>query len=151
MSISHPSRFLKDFYLHLHSGDSLSSHVDNYAGDFTIDLPRTYPFNGQWECALTFVSDFEKLTHRIYVCSNFVEDSYVKGTLLPILRSIDVDAEEKVDLVLDPVFYFPQLEELRRLQIFIRDDTLGPSRFKIDHLYCTNISDHDGFDRNLRL
>jgi hypothetical protein len=132
---------MDDLYLHLHSGDSVSSHVENHAGDFTIDLSRTYPLNGQWECTLTeimFVSDYEKLTHRIYVCSSFVEDSYVKGTLLPILRSIDVDAEEKVGLIFDPVFNFKvQLEELRPLHIFISDDTLGASRFKIDRLYCT--------------
>ena len=132
---------MEDFYLHFHCADSLLSHVDNHAGDFTVDLPRRFLLNGQWECGLseiTFVSNFEKSTHRIYVCSNLVEDSYVKGTSLPILRSIDVDAEEKVDLIMNPVFYFKvQCEELRRLQIFIRDDALGPSRFKIDRLFCT--------------
>ena len=132
---------MDDFYLHLHCADSLLSHVDNHAGEFTVDLPRRFHPNGQWGCGLTeitFVSDFEKLTHRIYVCSNLVEDSYAKGTSLPILRSIDVEAEEKVDLILNPVFYIKvRREELSRLQIFIRDDTLGPSRFKIDRLFCT--------------
>jgi len=132
---------MDDFYLHLHCADSLLSHFDNHAGDFTVDLPRRFLLNGQWECGLaeiTFVSDFEKLANRIYVCSNLVEDSYLKGTSLPILRSIDVEAKEKVDLILNPVFYFKvRREELSRLQIFIRNDTLGSSRFKIDRLYCT--------------
>lgn len=132
---------MDDFYLHLHCTDSLLSHVDNHAGDFTVDLPRRLLLNGQWKCGLseiTFVSDFEKLTHRIYVCLNLVEDSYVKGTSIPISRSIDVESKEKVDLMLNSVFYFKiGREELSRLQIFIRDDTLGSSRFKIDRLYCT--------------
>jgi hypothetical protein len=125
---------MDDFYLHLHCADSLLSYVDNHAGYFTVNLPRRFLLSGQWECGfpdIPFVSDFEKLAHRICVCSNLVEDSYVKGTSLPVLCSIDVETEEKFDLILNPVFYFKlRREELSRLQIFIRDDTLGPSRLK---------------------
>ena len=72
---------MDDFYLHLNCADSLLSHVDNHAVYF--NLPRRFLLSGQWECGfpdMSFVSDFEKLAHRIYVCWNLVEDSYVKGT-----------------------------------------------------------------------
>ncbi|VDH91738.1 Hypothetical predicted protein [Mytilus galloprovincialis] len=44
---------MEDFYLHLFSGDSLSTHADNHAGDFVVDLPKRFLLEGTWECALT--------------------------------------------------------------------------------------------------
>ena len=130
-----------DHYVFLCSADSLQTHVNNTASDFVIDLPRTYRLDGTWECALTeitFVSQFEHLTDRIYVCSDVIEDSYVKGTALPILRSLDVDTDEKVDLTFDSLYYFKvQSDQIRRITIFIRDSELRPIRFKVDRLYCT--------------
>jgi hypothetical protein len=114
-----------------------------YAGDFLVDLPKSYRIQGQWECALTeitFVSQLERLTQRIYVCCDLADQSYVKETSLPVLRSIDVDADEKVDLIFNPPHYLKvNRQDLSRIQIFIRDDELNPCRFKIDRLYCTLI------------
>lgn len=132
---------MDDFYLHLYCGDSLVTHVNNHAGDFIVDLPRSYRLQGQWECALTemtFVSQFERMTHRVYVCCDLVDQSYVKETSLPLLRSIDIDADEKVDLIFNPAYYLKiNRQDLNRIQIFIRDDALNPCRFKIERLYCT--------------
>ena len=53
---------MDEFYLFLNSGDSLTTHVNNNAGDFVIDLPRIFKLQGGWECALvelTFFPDFE--------------------------------------------------------------------------------------------
>jgi hypothetical protein len=132
---------MDDFYLYLYCGDSLATHVNNHAGDFLVDLPKSYRIQGQWECALTeitFVSQLERLTQRIYVCCDLADQSYVKETSLPVLRSIDVDADEKVDLIFNPPHYLKvNRQDLSRIQIFIRDDELNPCRFKIDRLYCT--------------
>ena len=53
---------MDEFYLFLNSGDSLTTHVNNNAGDFVIDLPWIFKLQGRWECALvelTFFPDFE--------------------------------------------------------------------------------------------
>ena len=143
---------MNDFYLHLSSGDSLATHVNNHAGDFLVDLPRTYVLEGQWECALmevTFLSDLEKSTKRIYVCCDLVDQSYVRGTSLPILRPIDIIENEKVDLVFNPPYYLRiHHQTFSRIRISIRDENLHPCRFKIDRLYCT-LHFRNGVNRNI--
>ena len=137
----HEMDLMEIFYLFLASDHSLLTHVNNTAGDFVVELPRRYRLDGSWECAIseiTFVSEFEQLTDRIYVCADVIDDSYVRRTTLPILRSIDLDTDTKVDLSFNLLCYIKvQTHELRRIQIFIRDRNLKPSRFKFDRLYCT--------------
>ena len=137
----HETDLMENVYLFLASDHSLLTHVNNTAGDFVVELPRRYRLDGSWECAIseiTFVSEFEQLTDRIYVCADMIDDSYVRRTTLPILRSIDLDTDTKVDLSFNPLCYFKvQTDELRRMRIFIRDRNLKPSRFKFDRLYCT--------------
>ena len=137
----HEMDLMEFFYLFLASDHSLLTHVNNTAGDFVVELPRRYRLDGSWECAIseiTFVSEFEQLTDRIYVCGDMIDDSYVRRTTLPILRSIDLDTDTKVDLSFNLLFYIKvQTHELRRIRIFIRDRNLKPSRFKFDRLYCT--------------
>ena len=137
----HETDLMENVYLFLASDHSLLTHVNNTAGDFVVELPRRYRLDGSWECAIseiTFVSEFEQLTDRIYVCADMIDDSYVRRTTLPILRSIDLDTDAKVDLYFNPLCYIKvQKDELRRMRIFIRDRNLKPSRFKFDRLYCT--------------
>lgn len=132
---------MDNFYLFLASDDSILTHVNNTAGDFVVELPRRYRLDGTWEYSsweITFVSEFEQLTDRIYVCADVIEDSYVRGTTLPVLRSIEIDTDTKIDLSFNPLCYIKvQTDELRRIQIFIRDRNLKPSRFKFDRLYCS--------------
>ena len=137
----HETDLMENVYLFLASDHSLLTHVNNTAGDFVVELPRRYRLDGSWECAIseiTFVSEFKQLTDRIYVCADMIDDSYVRRTTLPILRSIDLDTDTKVDLSFNPLCYIKvQTDELRRMRIFIRDRNLKPSRFKFDRLYCT--------------
>ena len=137
----HEMDLMEFFYLFLASDHSLLTHVNNTAGDFVVELPRRCRLDGSWECAIseiTFVSEFEQLTDRIYVCGDMIDDSYVRRTTLPILRSIDLDTDTKVDLSFNLLCYIKvQTHELRRIRIFIRDRNLKPSRFKFDRLYCT--------------
>ena len=131
---------MDNFHLILASDDSLLTHVNNTAGEFVVELPRIYRLDGSSECAIseiTFVYEFEQLTDRIYVCADVIDDSYVRGTTLTVLRSIDVDTDTKVDLSFNALCYITvQTDELRRIRIFIRDRNLKVSRFKFDRLYC---------------
>ena len=145
---------MDNFYLFLASDDSPLTHVNNTAGDFIVELPRRYRLDVSWECTIseiTFVSELEQLTDRTSVCAEVINDSYVRATTLPVLRSIDVDTDTEVDLSFDSLCYIKgHTDELRRIRIFIRDRNLNPSRFKFDRLYCTFIFAKDGFDRSFR-
>jgi hypothetical protein len=127
---------MDEFYLFLNSGDSLTTHVNNNAGDFVIDLPRIFKLQGGWENSLSF--PISKLpTKRIYVCSGLTEDSCVMNTLIPVLRSVDIFDEDNTYLMFHPAFYFDtKRDELRRLRVFIRDDQLRPCRLKNDCFFC---------------
>lgn len=132
---------MDNFYVHLYCWDSITTHVDNHAGQFVIDLPKTFLFDGHWECAITeinFKSDFERPTGRIYVCCDLIEQSYVRNTTLGVLRSVPIQDDEQTDLVFNPLFYMKILrQDMNRIQIFIRDEELNPCRFKSGGLYCT--------------
>ena len=88
---------MEELYLYLYCGDSLSTHVKNEAGDFVVDLPKTYLLERRWKCALTELSlqpQKERRTERIYLCSDLVQDSYLKNTFLPVLRTVDPTQED---------------------------------------------------------
>lgn len=130
---------MADFYFHLFSGDSLSTHADNHAGDFVVDLPKRFLLEGPWECALTELtlsSSPEHPTHRLYVCSDIVEESYARNSFLPLLRSTEPLEEGTVEFA-DPYYVRLRHIDLNRVRIFIRDDQLKPCRFKSDRVYCT--------------
>ena len=91
---------MDDFYLYLYCGDSLTTHVDNHAGDFIVDLPTTYLLGEGWECALNEITLFTQSdcsNHRLYVCSDQVEESYVRNSRLSVLRCLTV-TEDYLDL-----------------------------------------------------
>jgi hypothetical protein len=103
----HETDLMENVYLFLASDHSLLTHVNNTAGDVVVELPRRYRLDGSWECAIseiTFVSEFEQLTDRIYVCADMIDDSYVRRTTLPILRSIDHCLFLKSKTSIEPIF-----------------------------------------------
>ncbi|VDI45267.1 Hypothetical predicted protein [Mytilus galloprovincialis] len=68
------------------SEDSLSTFANNVGGNFKVRLPKRYTLDGSWECALlevSFIPELEASTRRMYFCSDFVHQSYVRETALP--------------------------------------------------------------------
>ena len=131
---------MDEFYLYLYCGDSLATHANNHAGDFVVDLPKTYLLGRQWECALTEISLFtetEVSNLRLYFCADHVEETYVRNSFLPILRSFDT-SEGYLDLEFTRPYYMGvRMGELNQVRISIRGDDLQPCRFKVDRVYCT--------------
>ena len=103
---------MTNFYLFLSSQDSLDVRKNNSSSDFWIQLPKTYSLEGQWLCALkqvSFTCDFKPKTRRLYVCSDIVEESYVRNTLVPIVRNIEIYNKSKKYLTenFDDDIYLP--------------------------------------------
>ena len=84
---------MTDFYLFLSSQDSLDVRKNNNTSDFWIQFPKTYSLEGQWLCDLkqvSFTCNFKPKTRRLYLCSDIVEESYVRNTLVPVVRNIEI-------------------------------------------------------------
>ncbi|CAC5376115.1 unnamed protein product [Mytilus coruscus] len=93
---------------------------------------------------LLFVPQFETPTRRVYFCSDFMDITYVRGTMLSLLQSTGILNE---DFVYEKPIYFKVTRyDLYPIVFVLRDDNLKLCRLKDDHLFacCT-------FGRNLRV
>ena len=124
-----------EHYLFLGSDDSV--YPGNAPGDFVVTLPKTYRLDGDWECALLEISLHMPYHERLHVCSDIIEDSYVKGTSLPLMRIIPT-VEDNSTLIGHAtvyshlVFQRPYFISLRgithldRIRLFIRGSDMQP-------------------------
>lgn len=128
-------------YLFLDSRDSLTFHPTNTPGDFIVTLPKRYILSGRWECALMeltmhFSDDVSQ--SRVYVCCDIVVDSYVRNTMLPILRAQDVAAEQRYvqNTYTHPIYLDVSTQELSDIRIYIRNDRMQTGKSNIEYFNC---------------
>ena len=130
---------MDEFCLFINSEDSLSTFANNVGGNFKVRLPKRYTLDGSWECALlevSFIPELEVSTRRMYFCSDFVHQSYVRETALPILQSIRLLNEDITDVTFEKPIYFPVTRnELYHIEFVLRDDHLQMCRLKDDHVF----------------
>lgn len=117
-----------EHYLFLSNDDSVQP--GNTPGDFIVTLPKRYRLEGHWECALLEISLYLPYHQRLHVCCDVIQDSYLKGTLFPLLRTVPAIQADGTRLGSDTVYahltfehpYFISLrkKELDRLRLFIR-------------------------------
>ena len=77
---------MEQFYVFANSEDSLNMFNDNVGGRFRVYFPNPYVLDGTWECGLleaTLVPKLTTPTRRIYVCCDFVDNSYVRDSCIP--------------------------------------------------------------------
>lgn len=73
-------------YLHLSSEDSITLFPQNTNVSFICELPDTINLTDAWECALVDISG--DLTTEYNVFCDIVEYNVIKGTRLPIIRTV---------------------------------------------------------------
>ena len=133
---------MTDFYLFLSSQDSLDMRKNNSSSDFSIQLPKTYSIEGQWLCALKQISitcDFKPKARRLYLCSDIAEESYVRNTLVPIVRNIEIYNKSKKYLTenFEEGIYLPvNVNHLTSVRVYLRDSDLQPVQFDSNDLHC---------------
>jgi len=133
---------MKDLYLYLHSRDSLALYQKNSPSECWIQLPKQYTLEGHWSCALVDVAldcDFTPRSTRLYLCCDFVEDSCVKETSLPVLRNIEVNARYKklkTEVYLHPLYIPVKATYLHTVRLYLVDEHLKPVVFKDNELHC---------------
>ena len=124
-------------YLFISSQDAQDLHPENTSTDFTIELPRTYELTGDWEVALKEI-ELRIKEDLVYICSDICEESYVHGTLVPILQS--ARRERKVNVVfqfIDPYYLPVRVSTLNKVRIIIRGRDLKPLPKDKTVVYCT--------------
>ena len=147
---------MNNFYLFLSSQDSLDVRKNNSSSDFWIQLPKTFSLDGQWLCCLkqvSFTCDFKPKTQRLYLCSDIVEESYVRNTLLPVVRNIEIYNESKNYLTekFEDGTYLPvNVTHLTSVRVYLRDSDLKPVQFDSNNLHCLLHFKKNGANRSIR-
>ena len=133
---------MKNFYLYLDSRDSLALYPKNSPSEYRIQLPKPYVLEGHWSCGLIDVTldcDFTPRSTRLYLCCDFVDESYVKNTLIPVLRNIEVNTRYKklkTEVYSHPLYIPVTATHLQTLKLYLLDDQLKPVIFKDNDFHC---------------
>lgn len=133
---------MTDLYFYLSSRDSLDIRKNNNTSEFWIQLPKRYTLEGNWKCALIEASltcDFTPKSSRLYICSDIVEESYVRNTSLPVLRNIEVWGrfkKLKTEQFLHPTYIPVKVTNLNLIRIHLVDEDLNPVEFDSNDLHC---------------
>ena len=126
-----------EHYLFLSSRDSMDQHPSNASTDFTVELPKAYHFQGDWEIALKEL-ECRVAEDLIYVLSDITAESYVNGTLAPVLRSVRREKKRDALFTFTDPYYLPvRPDQLSRVRMFIRGRTLQPIKTDTTVVYCT--------------
>jgi hypothetical protein len=119
---------MEQFYVFANIEDSLNIINDNAGGRFRVYFPNSYVLDGTWECALleiTFVPNLTTPTRRIYVCCDFVDNSYVRDWYIPVLQSLSVLNEDVTDVTFEnPIYHRGRGGICQQIEISTRDDNL---------------------------
>ena len=131
-----------DTYLYLCSKDSIDLFEENDPSECWIQLPRPVTLDGHWTCALIDVAldcDFKPRSSRLYLCCDFLKESYVRNTSLPVLRNIEVNTRyKKLKTESYPVpLYVPvKTTHLHTLKLRLLDENLDPVTFNSNDFHC---------------
>ena len=133
---------MTDFYLYLSSLDALDIRKNNSPQDFFIQFPKSYELDGGWVCALTQISltcNFTPRSKRLYMCCDLVQESYVRDTLLPVLRNIEIETRYKklqTKEYINPAYVPVTVNHFNSIHISLRDQDLNPIDFTTNDLHC---------------
>ena len=126
-----------EHYLFLSSQNSILQHPNNTSTDFTVELPKTYYLDGDWEVALKEIETRIK-EDLFYVFSNICQESCVDDTLAPILRSARREKKsQSLFTFVDPYYLPVRSDHVSRIQIFIRGRHQETLRKDNTVVYCT--------------
>ena len=131
-----------DLYLYLNSKDSLRLFEDNSPTEFRIQFPRPLTLEGHWTCALIEVAldcDFNPRSSRLYLCCDFLQESYVRNALLPVLRNIEVNTRYgkiKTEQYSVPLYVPVNRTYLHTAKLRLLDENLDPVTFSKNNFHC---------------
>ena len=125
---------MDDFYVTISAKDTMNGRV-NTPSDFLTPSPWIQYLEGDWECALvetTMECDFSPKSDRLYMCCDFIQESYVNGRNYPLLRNVETRGRYKKYLL--ERYTNPRYVRVRKgwrecARFHLLDDELNPVLF----------------------
>ena len=133
----------EELYIYLSSKDCELIFPENKAWDFTIRLPRTLHLDGKWLCALMQVEfqvgKAKTSKEHLYICCGLSEESFIRGTQLPVLNEVTINAKPNLQT---RDFKNPRYIQLSRgtveeIRVFIKNEDLQKPSLLTGCLKCT--------------
>ena len=119
--------------------------------EFWIQFPKRYILEGKWMCGLiniTLDCDFKPRSSRLYLCSDIVEESYVRGSLIELLRNIEIGPrykKTKSESYVRPIYVSVKVSTLDSIRIELKDENLNSVDFNSNDLHCVLHFKKDGY------
>ena len=134
---------MKGFYVTLTAEGTVYGR-QNTPADFLTPSPWLQSLQGEWECALVEISmECEYMptrSDRLYMCSDFVEESYIKGSKYPLLRNVETRGQKKKYLTeqyTDQRYMRVQAVWRDVVRFYVLDEELQPVTISADKkLHC---------------
>ena len=117
----------------------------NHGAYFMIELPKTLELTGEWEVAVLEYKWHGSVSGVFYIFSDLCTETYMRDSMLPLLRSILVDKSESKEFreyrgMFSVPYYTPiRNNRIDRFRIWIQNETLNspiinPSLYLTLHL-----------------
>ena len=89
---------MNDRYFFLSSTDSANIYPQNNPYAFTVQLPEIITLTGKWTCSLVhYLCKLGKDVSAVYIMCDFISDSYIKDTKLPVLQYVHCKTEDSLN------------------------------------------------------
>ena len=128
-----------EFYLYLNSKDSLQVRKNS---EFLFQLPKEYTLDGKWSCAITEITisgEFPKENKRLYLVSDFVNESCVRSSLESVLRNIEIHESSNQSQYIEfinPVYVPVTINNLNLFRIIWKDEDLHQVQLSTNEFHC---------------
>ena len=97
---------------------------------------------------ITLDCDFKPRSSRLYLCSDIVEESYVRGSLIELLRNIEIGPrykKTKSESYVRPIYVSVKVSILDSIRIELKDENLNSVDFNLNDLHCVLHFKKDGY------
>ena len=120
------------YFFHVHWKDSNNVYKLNRPQHFIFDLPSVLTLEpNKWEVAVIDFKFIGPTKNPVYLLTDICEDSYIHGTLLPVLRRLD----SKLGRFSFPQFIKVSKQEVQSIKILVKDRLMR--EVDLRDFYCT--------------
>ena len=130
---------MNEFYVHV-SPKGTTHGRPNTLADFSVACPWTKTLQGAWECALVEIAmecHFTSQNERLYLCGDFLNETYVNESKYQTLRNVEIHGETYVrETYTDPRYVQVLGGWPEYLRFYFLDDQFKPVTSNSDKLHC---------------
>ena len=103
-------------YFYINFNDAKAKLYVNTQYDFMIQLPQTFPLEGEWECSLVQTSLKSDLESELYLYGDFVDNTMVHGVYSPLIGTF-----QKSERYITPFYRCVTINRINRIRFYIQN------------------------------